>query len=227
MSKKLMLLAAWAATLVTVAVFPAIANAGEWKQDCPGATETCAFSMAGGHAEIRVEEEPLITCISSTGSGSVSKGSTTGIFALTFKGCSMTLVFNIDCHTSGSASGEIKIAASVSHNIYLKDDKTDPGRLYTVASTTIICFSEYAVTGAGMIGDITQGCGAESSTSNLIFEANPANSSAQRYEQNTLTGSLFDLHAVTPGSPTTHTFVLITPMTQTFVGGGKGKITCV
>lgn len=229
MSKKLMLLAAGALTALAFAALPAVASAGEWKLDCPGGAVTCSFTTAGEHAELRAAEEPTITCKSSSGNGTVSEGGTTGTFGITFKECTATLVFTFECHTSGASSGEIKVASSVSHNIYLKDDKTDPGILVTPATTTIICgsFSNITVTGNGLIGDVTQACNSESSTLNINFEASPENASTQRYEQNTKTGTLFDLHAVTAGSATTHTAVEVAKGTATFVGGGKGKVTCL
>jgi hypothetical protein len=229
MSKKLMLLAAGALTALAFAALPAVASAGEWKLDCPGGTETCSFNTTGEHAELRAEEEPTITCTANTGSGTVSKGGTTGTFGITFTGCKATLIFTFECHTSGAASGEIKVASSISHNVYLKDDKTDPGILVTPATTTIICgsFSNITVTGNGLIGDVTQACNSESSTLNINFEASTSNTKTQRYEQNTLTGTLFDLHSVTAGSATTHTSVMVAKGTATFVGGGKGKVTCL
>jgi hypothetical protein len=229
MSKKLMLLAAGALTVVAFAALPAVASAGEWKQDCPGGTATCTFTTSGGHAELRATEEPTITCTSSSGSGSVSSGGTTGTFGITFKGCTATLIFTFECHTSGAASGEIKVASSVSHNIYLKDDKTDPGILVTPATTSIVCgsFSQITVTGNGLVGDVTQACNSESSTLNINFEASPENAKTQRYEQNTKTGTLYDLHMVTAGSATTHTATMVASGTATFTGGGKGKITCL
>jgi hypothetical protein len=229
MRKKLMLLAVGVVSVVALAALPAAASAGEWKLHCPGGSATCTFTATGGHAELRAAEEPTITCTSSSGSGSISNGGTTGTIGITYKGCTATLVFTFECHTSGAASGEIKVASSVSHHVYLKHDKTDPGLLITPAITTVICgsFSGLQITGNGVIGDVTQACNSEASTLNINFEASPADMKTQRYEQNTLTGTLFDLHVTTHGAAESHTAALKTNLTAIFTGGGKGKITCL
>lgn len=229
MRKSLMLLTASALTVVTLAAIPAAASAGEWKLDCPSGAATCNYTVSGGHAQLRIAEEATITCTSSAGFGSVSSGGTTGTMGLTLKGCTATLVFTFECHTSGAVSGEINMGSSAWHNIYLTDDKIEPGTLVTPVSTTISCggFSGIVLTGNGVIGRVPQVCNSESSILNINFEANSLNPGTQRYEQITATGTVFDLHAVTHGSSTPHTAVLETSMAVAFTGGGKGKITCV
>jgi hypothetical protein len=229
MSKKLMLLATAALSALACGILPASASAGAWQLDCPGGTATCSYTESGGHVEFRAAEEPTITCTSTTGSGTVSSGGTTGTTAFTFKGCTATLVFTFECHTAGAASGEIKFDSSVWHNVYLKDDKTDPGTLLTWSTIVITCgsFSSLTMTGNGVIGDVPQSCSGEYSIFNVNFEASPSNPKTQRYEQNTLTGTLFDMHVVTAGSSTTHTAVVEMGTAFTFAGGGKGKITCL
>jgi len=231
MSKKLMLLAAGALTALAFAALPAVASAGEWVMDCPGGAKTCNFTTSGGHAELRAEGEPTITCTSSTGSGSVSEGGKTGTFGLTFKGCTATLFFTVSCNSAGAASGEIKVASSVSHNVYLEPNKTTPGLLVTPATTEIICagFSNITVTGNGLIGhlrELTPGvsnCSKESETWNVDFKADPANSKTQDWEQVTTEGTFYDLHAVT--SSTVRTAVMVASGQIKFVG--KSKVTCV
>jgi hypothetical protein len=227
MSKKLMLLAMGAFTALAFAALPSMASAGDWKLDCPNGATTCNYSVAGGHAEIRIDEEPTITCTTSTGSGTVSSGGTTGTIGLALNNCVATSVFTFECHTSGSALGEVNIGNSVWHNIYLRDDKTDPGTLVTPTKINLICggIIELELTGNGVVGNVPQACNSESSTLTVNFEASLTNNRTQRYEQNTQTGTLFDLHAVTPGFSTVHTAVLITSTSASFVG--KDKITCI
>src|SRR5215475_4243669 len=116
MSKKLMLLAAGALAALAFAALPAVATAGEWTMDCPGGKAACEIETKGGAAELRASEEPTIKCTASTGEGSIAEGGKTGTFGLTFTGCTATLVFTFECHTSGAASGVIKVAQSTSHN---------------------------------------------------------------------------------------------------------------
>jgi hypothetical protein len=223
MSKKIMLLAL---AVVSAALFalPAVASAGEWKMDCPKAEATCAFNTAGGHAELRAVEEPTITCTNNTGSGTATNEGTTGTFSITFTGCKALGFFS--CNTSGAASGTIKLASSVSHNVYLEDNKTKLGLLVTPATTTLICsgISSLNVSGA-VIGELTQGCNVTSSTFNVAFGAAAGNEKTQKWEQNTKTGAILDLSATTEGG-SAKTAAQIATGTITFTTG-EAKTTCV
>jgi hypothetical protein len=178
----LLALAAFSAALFAL---PSVASAGEWTMDCPGGKATCSFTTSGGHAELRAVNEPTITCTSSTGSGSVSTGGTTGTFGITFKGCTATLFFTASCNSAGAASGEIKVATSTSHNVYLEPEKTTPGILVTPSTTEITCagFSNITVTGNGLLGDLTASCNQESETILLLLLETRTHSSGSRSQQ--------------------------------------------
>jgi hypothetical protein len=196
MNRKTIMLLALAVVSAAMFALPAVASAGEWKMDCPGGKATCEFTTSGGHAELRAVEEPTITCTANTGSGSATNEGTTGTLAITFTGCKALGFFS--CNTSGAASGTINLASSVSHNIYLEDNKTKLGLLLTPATTTIICsgISSLNVSGS-VIGELTQGCNVESQEFNVAFAAAAGNEKTQRWEQITKTGSNFDLTATT------------------------------
>jgi hypothetical protein len=222
MSKKIMLLAL-AAVSAAIFALPTAASAGEWKIDCPNKEATCRFTMSGGHAELRAVEEPTITCTASTGSGTATNEGTTATAAGTFTGCKALGFFS--CNTSGSASGVIKIASTVTHNIYLEDNKTKLGILGTPAGTTIICsgISSIQVTGSA-IGEVTQGCNTESQTFNAIASASEGNEKTQKWEQITKTGATIDSSVTTEGGAA-KTVAGVGSGTLTFTTG-KAKITC-
>jgi hypothetical protein len=223
MSKKIVFLAL-AAVSASMFALPAAASAGEWKIDCPGGKATCTFTTSGGHAELRAVEEPTITCTSHTGSGTATNEGTTATVEGTFKGCKA--VGFVPCNTSGAASGEIKVASSVAHAVYLEDNKTKLGVLATPATTTVICsgLSSIDVTGS-VIGELTQGCNVESETFNGTATSAAGNEKTQKWEQVTKTGATFDLTAATEPSGTAKTAVGVGSGTLTFVGG-KAKTTC-
>ncbi len=220
-------------TLLALAVFsaalfalPSVASAGEWTMDCPGGKATCTFTTSGGHAELRAENEPTITCTSSTGSGSVSTGGKTGTFGMTFKGCTATFFFTVSCNSVGAASGEIKVATSTSHNVYLEPEKTTPGLLVTPAATEIVCagFSNITVTGNGLLGDMTASCNQEAETFTVDFAADPENAKTQQWEEVTTNPeTLYDLHAITSGGEP-RTAVMVASGQIKYVG--KAKVTC-
>jgi hypothetical protein len=236
MSKKTMLLAL---AVVSAAMFalPAVASAGEWKMDCPGGKATCAFTTSGGHAELRAVEEPTITCTGNTGEGTVSEGGTTGTFALTFTGCKA--VGFVPCNTSGAGSGVIKVASSVSHNVYLEDNKTKLGILVTPATTTIICsgLSSIDVTGS-VIGELQKNgtekvepaaCNEEKEKFDVNFTNLAGNEKTQQWElitkTDTIKGPFYDLSASTEPSGTAKTATEIAKGTIA-ITGGKAKTTC-
>lgn len=225
MKHKMMLLAL-AAFSAALFALPSVASAGEWTMDCPSGKATCSFSTSGGHAELRAVNEPTITCTSSTGSGSVSSGGKTGTFAMTFKGCTATLFFTVSCKTTGAESGEIKVASSVSHNVYLEPEKTTPGLLVTPAPTEIVCggFSNITVTGNGLLGDLTAACNAEAETFTVDFAADSKNPETQDWEEVTTNPeTLYDLHATTAGGEP-RTAVMVASGQLKF--SGKAKVTC-
>jgi hypothetical protein len=223
MSKKTMLLALAAASAALFSL-PVVASAGEWKIDCPNKEPTCAFTTSGLHAELRTLDEPTITCAANTGSGTATNEGTTGTLEVTFTGCKALGFFS--CNTFGAASGTIKLASSVSHNIYLEDSKTKLGTLVTPATTTLICpgISSLNVSGT-VIGELTQGCNVESQTFNVTFAAAASDEKTQKWEQITRTGETkYDLTAPTEGGPA-RTSAQIASGTITF-STGKAKTTC-
>jgi hypothetical protein len=231
MTKKMMLLAL-AAVSAAMFALPAVASAGEPVIDPASGKFPLTFTSAGGHSELRANEEPPITCTSNTGTGKYTSG-TTGEIALTFHGCTTSFFgFPVSCNSAGQPSGTIKTNTSVFHNVYVTDAKTNPGVLVTPPTspaglyTTIICggFASIEVRGNGIIGELTSPkCGAVAQkTATLNFAAT---GSSQTLKKVTATGTEYSLSSTTESSGKVTTSCEVAEGTVTYAE--NATLTCV
>lgn len=192
--------------LVTTSAVPGVASAGEPVVDPASGKFPLTATGTGGQGELRVANEPGITCTSDSGSGKLTTG-TTGELSLTFKGCTTSFFgFPVSCNSSGGASGEIRTNSFVVHSTYLTDAKTTPGVLGTPPTggvfATIICgsFATIEIKGNGIIGHLeSPKCGEKRTTATLNFSAT---GSSQTYKQVTGTGTAFNLKSRTESNGT-------------------------
>jgi hypothetical protein len=186
MSKKMMLLA-----LAVAALFALPSAASAQEIHFSGVT---SFTGTGGTGTLTATNEPTITCTATSASGSFNAGSTTtGNVALTFTGCTASLLgIKGNCNTTGDAEKTIT-SSGVFHLITTNTSK--PGILVTPVTTTILCvgFSRTEVTGNGIIGTITSpACGASSNELKVEFTATGSTQNHIEY-----TGTKYDLSADT------------------------------
>jgi len=204
MNKRLIL--AMASVCAAILALPAIASAGTWHAE-PSTAATPFTTTTAGHGNVLlVTPNRTTTCNaapSSTGSGSVNVGGTTGTISLKFHHCES---LGTTCTTPGQPIGTIVTSPNlVFHNILI--EKNTPGILLTGvgASTQIMhytCGFELVtlnVTG-GVIGHVEQACGTKGKKFSLNFEAPGGN---QKFTQETTTGSKTDLTATVNGTPET------------------------
>jgi hypothetical protein len=195
--------------VLAMAVAPAYASAGSPEIDSKLLNEgkVLSFTISGGTTELSASGEPRVRCFSNEGSGRYTN-KTTGEIAITLTACKLELgLLNPSCHSTGQPTGIIVFNPSVFHNVYLTDAKTTPGILITPPSsgvfTTIECpgFSNVALKGTGVIGDLeSPKCGGSSTGGTIFFGVT---SGMQAYKQNTATGSVFNLTYTTEGGSTT------------------------
>jgi len=168
------------------------ALAGTYHFDCVGGSG-CSFVLNAGAITYSATEEPVIACSSQTGSGSVTNGSSFGEMSTTVQGCKMTVFgITIQCQSTGAPSGVISFGKFPIHLIHLEPQRTTPGVLYTLPTTTLTCssFIKIELTGNGLIGDVTESCNTSSTNFHVDFSATQG---VQRWRQITTAGTFFDL----------------------------------
>jgi len=117
------------AVSVAILALPPVASAGTWHAE-PSTSPTPITTTTSGHGSIlTVTANRTATCSgapSSTGTGSIDTGGTTGKITLAFFGCSS---LGTACTTPGQASGVIKTSENlITHNILLeKEPRKLPG----------------------------------------------------------------------------------------------------
>jgi hypothetical protein len=201
MKKKTIILAL--AVSAAVLALPAVASAGTWHAD-PSASSTGFTANTAGHGHtLVVGPSRTTTCTSSTGTGSINVGGTTGGISLKYHGCTS---LGFSCNTPGQAAGTLVTSPNlVVHNILIA--KGTPGIKITGAgATTQIMHYTCAgglvtinVTGT-VIGHLEQACNTKANTFSLNFEA-PGG--VQKFMQETGAGTKTDLTFTTNGSPET------------------------
>jgi hypothetical protein len=202
MNKKMMLLAL-AAVSAAMFALPAVASAGTWHAE-PSAAATLFTTETTGHGHTTLTTpNRTTTCTSSTGSGSMNVGGTTGTISLKFHGCSS---LGFSCNTPGQVAGTIVTSANlVFHNILIA--KSTPGVKITGAGATTqlahyVCAGGLVtvnVTGT-VIGHVEQACNTKANTFSLNFEA-PGG--VQKFMQETGAGTKTDLTATVNGTAET------------------------
>lgn len=233
MSKKLILLAAGALTVLAFAALPSIASAGTW--NCETSAGAICGTFDGNNTTVTKltihESAENVECKKNEVDGEYKTKTTGENLTITFKECQST-AFEGECHSSGQASGVIKTFDLDFDNILI--DAGTPGILITPNTAnhelaTFVCngFVTVHVTGNGLIGDLTRACGSEVAagvTSTLDFESLAAGT--QKYTQITTTGEKFDLSSVkTFFGTTTKTASQDGEGTITFPGA-KTKVAC-
>jgi hypothetical protein len=201
MSKKMMVLAL---AVVSAALFalPAVASAQSWHL-----SQTTTFSVTGSGGKLTSTDGLVVSCTSTTGSGSFST-TTEGSVSLTFHGCT---AFGFNCTTAGQSPGTISVSNKFDG---IMVSTNNPGVLLTPsgASSTetlgkkfITEFSCIGIStkvyGNGVIGTIhspVPACGATASTWGLNFES----SSAGHQKDKFWTGTEYDLISNGSSHPT-------------------------
>ena len=206
MSKKLMLLAAGALSVLAFTALPSGAVAGEPHIKCEAFP--CTYTVEGGETRFSELAGGTVWCTKVEGSGAITqsateptkaaKESTTGTVELTFSGCAeQATIFHFACTGPGQASGVVKTGSLVTHNIYVNDAKKQ-GVLLTNISTTFTCaggFARSTVTG-NVIGELHETeCGKATKTIKQNFTATKHGD--QTWKQITGTGTTFDLQTAT------------------------------
>jgi len=207
-----MMLLALAAVSAAIFALPAVASAGTWHAE-PSTNATPITSNTTGHGNtVLVTANRTTTCTgnatepSSTGTGSIDVGGTTGKITLTFYNCHS---LGTACTTPGQASGTIKTSENlITHNILLeKEPKKIPGiKITGVGETTQLAhytcgFGLVTVNVTGtVIGEVEKECGFKGKTIPINFEA-PGG--VQKWTQETTTGTKTDLTATVNGTAET------------------------
>lgn len=205
MSKKLMMLAAGALTVLAFAALPSMASAGVWECDdvtTGGACETFTGTNTTTTTLSQDGSSTTVTCTSNEVHGAYTS-TTTGTLQILFHGCTSGL----ECHSPGQPNGTITTEVLTVHNVLL--EAGTPGVLLTPGSNgrfaTFTCagFITVHVEGNGLLGDLTRECNevvGAGESSNLDFETVAAGT--QKWTQVTTTGTHYDLSALTTPSTT-------------------------
>jgi len=210
MSKKLMLLAAGALTVVAFTALPSVSSAKETQIKCLGAG-ACTYTVAAGESKFSRVGDDTVTCTSVTGTGSLTldanREATTGTVQLLFHGCRETnTVFKFNCTTPGQPTGTIKPESMVTHNI--TDEATfganvKVGVLLTNAKATFTCAGGLAATTVtgNVIGTLAENCVGRAASP--IVKQNFGATGAGLQDHKLWTGVNHDLTAVTnhPATP--------------------------
>jgi len=233
MSKKLILLAAGALTILAFAALPSIASAGTW--NCETSAGAICGTFDGNNTTVTKltfhESTESIECRETTIHGEYKTKTTGENLTLTFHECESP-AFGGECHSSGQASGVIKTFDLDFDNILI--DAGTPGLLITPNTAnhefmTFVCAGIVTVhlTGNGVIGDLTRSCNSEVAagvTSTLDFESIAPGT--QKYMQITTTGTKYDMSLIkTFFGTTTKTASLDAALSMTFPGS-KTKVAC-
>ncbi|MDX6634091.1 MAG: hypothetical protein QOF06_294 [Solirubrobacterales bacterium] len=198
MNKKTIIALAVSAAMLAL---PAMASAGPWHAEQSTAATPFTATTTGHGNILLVTANHTTTCVgnatepSSTGSGQLDVGGTTGTISLSFYGCTSS---GTACTTPGQASGVIVTSAKmVFHNIMIH--VTKPGFKITGAGATTqimhyTCgFGLVTVNVTGtVIGEVEQSCGTRGNVFGIRFEA-PGG--VQKWMQETTTGTKTDLTA--------------------------------
>ncbi|HSS41940.1 MAG TPA: hypothetical protein VLK37_05235 [Solirubrobacterales bacterium] len=213
MSKKLMLLAAGALTVVAFTALPSVSSAKETQIKCLGAG-ACTYTVAAGESKFSTTSGDTVSCTSVTGNGSqtldANRESTTGEVQLLFHGCKeTTTIFKFNCSTPGQPTGTIKPEPMVTHNI--TDEATfganvKVGVLLTNAKVTFTCaggFAATTVTG-NVIGTLDENCVGRPA-SNIVKQSFNTTGVHGQQDHKLYTGVNYDLIGMTnhPTTPTT------------------------
>jgi hypothetical protein len=199
MSKKLMLLAAGALSVLAFTALPSAASAGEPALKCE--KSPCTYSVTGGESRFSATNGDTVWCSSVSGNGEmtglVNSETTTGKVQLLFHGCKeQATIFHFACTSSGQPSGTVTTNQMVTHNVYVNAAKKQ-GVLLTGSNTTFTCaggFASTTVTGNAM-GELETACGTTGKTLALNFTA--ASHGQQTWKQITGAGTVYDLEAAT------------------------------
>jgi hypothetical protein len=167
MSKKLMMLAAGALTVVAFTALPSVSSAKETHIKCLGAG-ACTYKVAAGESKFSTKVGDTLLCTSVTGNGDLTlnaeREATTGNLQLLFHNCKeQNTIFKFNCTSPGQPTGTIKPESIVTHNI--TDEATfgtnvKVGVLLTNVKATFTCaggFSATTVTG-NVIGTLDENC---------------------------------------------------------------------
>jgi hypothetical protein len=229
MSKKLMLLAAGALTVVAFTALPSVSSAKEAQIKCLGAG-ACTYTVAAGESKFSTfPKEDTLSCTSVTGTGDLTldanREATTGNVQLLFHGCKETnTVFKFNCTTPGQPTGTIKPEPMVTHNI--TDEATfganvKVGVLLTNVKATFTCaggFAATTVTG-NVIGTLNENCVGRAA-SPIVKQKFGATSHGQQ-DHKLWTGVNYDLMGMT-NHPTTPT---VGGTYETAAQTGEGTLT--
>ncbi|HEX6782333.1 MAG TPA: hypothetical protein VF125_09935 [Solirubrobacterales bacterium] len=195
MKQKLMLIASGALAALALAALPAVAAAGEFAADCENGAATCAGVFTGGLSEIKNDKGEGSSCSSSSGTATVTNGSSTGAIALTFKGCRENITgFKFSCSNTGVA-GEISTGSMVTHLIYLEPNAATPGINVTLPPTgvTFNCagFAKKTVTGKAIAHLENPNCGTFQASHSATFSQSATG--VPTWKQATTSGEATDL----------------------------------
>jgi hypothetical protein len=228
MSKKLMMLAAGALSVLAFTALPSAASAGEWHLKCE--KFPCTFTVAGGESRFSETAGGTVWCSSVTGAGEVTKAaveptlkeneSTTGTVRLLFHGCKeQATIFHFACTSAGQPSGTVTTNVMTTHNVWLTHGTTKPGVAITNANTTFTCaggFAASTVTGT-VLGELHEPqCKVASATQKQNFTS--TSHGHQTWKQITGTGPILDLI-----TSTNHTNAV--PTYETAAQTGTGTLT--
>jgi hypothetical protein len=211
MSKKLMLLAAGALTVVAFTALPSVSSAKETQIKCLGAG-ACTYKVTAGDSRFSTKSGDTLLCTSVSGNGSLAldanREATTGQVELLFHNCKeQNTIFKFNCTTPGQPTGTIKPEPITTHNITDEGtfgENVKVGTLLTNVKATFTCaggFAATTVTG-NVIGTLDENCvGRAAST---IVKQNFGATSHGEQEHKFWTGVNYDLIAMT-SHPTTPT----------------------
>lgn len=229
MSKKLMLLAAGALTVVAFTALPSVASAKETQIKCLGAG-ACTYGVTAGESKFSTKSGDTLLCTSVTGNGSLAldanREATTGEVQLLFIGCKeQNTIFKFNCTSAGQAAGTIKPDPIVTHNI--TDEATfganvKVGVLLTNVKATFTCaggFAATTVTG-NVIGTLHEKCVGRAA-SNIVTQTFNTTGVDGEQDHKLWTGVNYDLIAMT-SHPTTPT---VGGTYETAAQTGTGKLT--
>ena len=233
MSKKLMLLAAGALSVLAFTALPSGAVAGEPHIKCE--KFPCTYNVAGGQTRFSELAGGTVWCEKTEGNGAITesateptkaaKESTTGWVELTFTGCKEQSVFHFSCTGTGKEepTGQVKTGTLITHNIYLNHAKQQ-GVLLTNILTTFTCaggFARSTVTG-NVIGELHETeCNKATKIIKQNFKLKEEKHGEQLWKHITGTGTTYDLitatnHNTTPSETTGY---------QTAAQTGTGTLT--
>jgi hypothetical protein len=209
MSKKLMLLAAGALSVLAFAALPSGAVAGTWECETTGGAVCGTFSGTGTTTTTLSEDGSALTveCSSNVSTGEYTTKTAAKNVTITFSGCKSNF-FGGSCNSAGQASGVIKTFDLTSDNVMLEATsvlfpKGTAGVLLTPTAGEFATFScaggidTVHVQGNGIIGHVTKECGSETAAkTNIALDFETTAAGTQKWKQVTTAGTVFDLSAL-------------------------------